>query len=60
MLPSHASANACLTGWPNAQPRASLTDVCSVVVARPPFIIREVCIRTKGGNGIGQCRDLVP
>jgi len=28
MLPSHASTEACLTGWPNAQPQGR--DYCNV------------------------------
>jgi len=47
-LPSHASAEACLSGWPNAQHQDGtcvvLRDnirlangVCGVIVARSPF-----------------------
>ena len=28
--------------------------------ARPLSFEKEVCIRAKGGNGAGNCRDLVP
>ena len=63
-LPSHASAEACLTGWPNMQPQG--TDQCSVALhheanlmvcvvcsccATSPY--REVC-RAKGGIGSGE------
>ena len=49
-LPSHASAEACLTGRTNVQPpgmglvQCSVTPsgVCSVVVARPAFRQRHV------------------
>ena len=61
-LPSHASAEACLTGWPNAKPRER--DQCSVArhhqanlmvcvvcscCATSPY--REVC-RANGGIGV--------
>jgi len=66
-LPSHASAEACLTGWPNAQPQGR--DKCSVArhhqanlmvcvmcscCATSPY--REVCrpCRVKGGIGSGE------
>jgi len=52
MLPSHASAEACLTGWPNVQPQGRdyqanlmVCVVCSCCTASP---YREVC-RAKGG-----------
>ena len=63
-LPSHASAEACLTGWPNAQPQER--DYCSVArhhqtnlmvcvvcncCATSPY--REVC-RAEGGIGSGE------
>jgi len=71
-LPLHASAEACLTGWPNVQPQGR--DWCSVVrhhqanlmvcvvcscCATSPY--REVC-RVKGGIGSGEtlCHDIYP
>jgi len=62
-LPSHASAEACLTGWPNAQPQRRecsvarhhqanlmVCVVCSCCVTCP---YREVC-RAKGRIGNGE------
>jgi len=71
-LPSHASAEACLTDWPNAQPQRR--DSCSVArhhqanlmvcvvcscCATSPY--REVC-RAKGGIGTEEtlCHDIYP
>ena len=71
-LSSYASAEACLTGWPNAQPQGR--DYCSVArhhqanlmvcvvcscCATCPY--REVC-RAKGGiaNGETLCHDIYP
>jgi len=62
MLPSHASTEACLTGWPNAQPQGRdycsvarhhhanlmVCVVCNCCVTSP---YREVC-RAKGGMGV--------
>jgi len=70
-LPSHASAEACLTGWPNAQPQ--WRDWCSnarhnqaslmvcVVCCCATSAYREVC-RAKGGIGSGEilCHDIYP
>jgi len=70
--PSHASAEACLTSWPNVQPQGR--DKCSVArhhqanlmvcvvcscCATSPY--REVC-RVKGGIGSGEtlCHDIYP
>ena len=72
MLPSHASAEACLTGWPNAHPQGR--DWCSV--ARHHQVNLMVCVvcsccatfpyrevfRAKGGIGSGEtfCHDIYP
>jgi len=55
-LPSHANVEACLTGWPNAQPQGRdytvvLRDtVMCVVVARPLLI--ERCVGLREGSGV--------
>ena len=71
-LPSHASAEACLTGWPNAQPQGrdygsvarhhhanlKVCLVCSCCATSP---YRELC-RAKEGIGSGEtlCHDIYP
>ena len=71
-LPSHASAEACLTGWPNAQPQGKaqcsvarhhqdnlmVCVVCSCCTTSP---YRQVC-RAKGEIGSGEtlCHDIYP
>ena len=70
ILPSHASAEACLTGWPNAQPQGR--DQCSVAQHHQANLMvcvvcsccmtspyREVCI-AKGGIGSSKtlCHDI--
>ena len=71
-LPSHASAEACLTGWPNAQPlgrdwcsvarhhQANLM-VCVVCICCATSPYREVC-RAKGGIRSGEtlCHNIYP
>ena len=72
MLPSHASTEACLTGWPNVQPQgrdqcsvarhhqANLM-VCVVCSCCATSLYREVC-RAKGGTGSGEtlCHYIYP
>ena len=58
MLPSHASAEVCLTGWPNAQPQEGTSVVCSCCTNSP---YREVCRAKEGiGNGETLCYDIYP
>jgi len=70
MLPSHASAEACLTGWPNAQPqgrdycsvaRQANLMVCVVCSCCTTTTYREVC-GAKGGIGSGEtlCHNIYP
>jgi len=62
MLPSHASAEACRTGWPNAQPQRR--DYCSVARHHQATLIVcvvcnccatlliERCVGLRDGSGV--------
>ena len=53
--PSHTSAEACLTGWPNARPQA--WDKCKKKV-KERIVLRKIHLRTTRrhlSNGITQC-----
>ena len=58
-LPSHASAEACLTGWPNAQPQGR--DQCSVARHHEAnLIVCVLCSCCATCPYLERCVDLVP